>query len=261
VHGKIRQTEPNFRPIPEKGKEPREMAIDMAFNKTVEYYDRWIRKAVPGYEQLFAVAKELVPFASDASPEVLDLGAGTGLFSLQILEKCPLARFTLWDVAGKMLDVARERFRGHPGQFRYVTDDYRNLGNAGCFDLVISSLSIHHLEDGEKRKLFRDIHGVLGDGGIFVNIDLIRGPTPALEDFYLRNWLDKIRQAGASEEEIQAGIERRQAFDKDSTMAEQITWLSEAGFTDVDCVYRNFKMGLFYAASGSGKGNQHAVIH
>jgi tRNA (cmo5U34)-methyltransferase len=223
------------------------MAIEQAFNETVKYYDSWIRKAVPGYDGLFATAKELVPFGPDAAPEVLDLGAGTGLFSAQVLEMCPLARFALWDVAGKMLDVARERFRNRPGQFSYIVDDYRNLHVAGSFDLVISSLSIHHLEDAGKRELFRRIFGVLREGGVFINIDLIRGPTPALEDFYWNNWLEKIRRAGAPEDEIQAGIERRQAFDKDATMEDQIQWLRESGFADVDCVYRNFKMGLFYA--------------
>ncbi len=226
------------------------MAIDQAFNETVEYYDGWIRKAVPGYDELFSAAKELVPFGPEESPDILDLGAGTGLFSAQVLEKCPSARFTLWDIAGKMLEVARQRFRGRPEQIRYVVDDYRNLHGAGNFDMVISSLSIHHLEDTDKRELFRSVRGILREGGIFINIDLIRGPTPALEDFYWRNWLEKIRRAGAPEEEIQAGIERRQAYDKDATMDDQILWLRQAGFVEVDCVYRNFKMGVFYAASG-----------
>jgi tRNA (cmo5U34)-methyltransferase len=226
------------------------VAIDQAFNETVVYYDSWIKKAVPGYDGLFAAAKELIPFAPDAAVEVLDLGAGTGLFARQVLEKCPLGRFALWDVAGKMLDVARERFRDYPGQFRYVVDDYRNLGKAESFDMVISSLSIHHLEDDEKRKLFHRIYEVLRDGGIFINIDLIRGPTPSLEEFYWNNWLTKIRLAGAPEDEIQAGIERRQAFDRDATLEDQLGWMREAGFTDVDCVYRNFKMGLFLGVKG-----------
>jgi len=130
------------------------LAIDQAFNETVEYYDSWIRKAVPGYDDLFAVAKELIPFTPEQSVDVLDLGAGTGLFAGQVLEKYPLARFVLWDVAGRMLDVASQRFLDRPEQFRYVVDDYRNLRDAGSFDMVVSSLSIHHLEDDEKRELF-----------------------------------------------------------------------------------------------------------
>jgi len=229
------------------------VAIDQAFNETVEYYDSWIRKAVPGHADLFAAAKELIPFPSDEPLDVLDLGAGTGLFADQLLEKYPQGRFVLWDVAGKMLDVARQRFHDRQGQFRYVVDDYRNLRDAGSFDLVVSSLSIHHLEDGEKRELFLRIHDILRDRGVFINIDLIRGPTPLLEEFYCKNWFEKMRRAGASEEEIRAGIERRLAYDRDALLDDQLLWLREAGFAHVDCVFRNFKMGLFLGVKGSLK--------
>jgi len=53
------------------------VAIDQAFNETIEYYDSWIKKAVPGYADLFAAAKELIPFSPDEPVAVLDLGAGT----------------------------------------------------------------------------------------------------------------------------------------------------------------------------------------
>jgi tRNA (cmo5U34)-methyltransferase len=221
------------------------MAIDDAFNRTVAYYDEWIRKAVPGYDELFAVAREQIPYLSDGAVSILDLGAGTGLFSSQVLERCPNGHFVLWDVADKMLETARERFSDFPDQFRYVVDDYRNLPETGSFDLVISSLSIHHLPDDEKRELFRRVYGALGETGIFINIDLIRGPTPFLEELYNKDWYDKMRRAGAPEDEIRAGIERRIAYDRDALMEDQLRWLREAGFADSDCVYRNYKTGLF----------------
>jgi tRNA (cmo5U34)-methyltransferase len=221
------------------------MAIDQAFNETVAYYDNWIRKAVPGYDDMFAIAGELLPFAADAAIDVLDLGAGTGLFASHVLERCPQGRFVLYDVAAKMLDVARTRFSSCPGRFRYVVDDYRNLGDVGSFDLVISSLSIHHLADEEKKELCGRIYAVLRDGGIFINIDQIRGPTPALQELYGKTWLAKVRQAGASEDELQGGIERRLAFDREASLADQLRWLEEAGFADVDCIYKNYLMGLF----------------
>jgi tRNA (cmo5U34)-methyltransferase len=233
------------------------MAIEQAFNETIEYYDSWIRKAVPGYDDLFSIALELLPFADNETIEVLDLGAGTGLFSRQVLDKCPQGRFVLYDVAGKMLDVARERFRDYPDRFRYVVDDYRNLAATGSFDLVISSLSIHHLADEEKKELCGRIFAALRDGGIFINIDLIKGPTPALEEFYCNNWYDKMRRTGASEDEIQAGLERRHAFDREALLEDQLRWLRQAGFTDVDCVYRNFKMGLFYAVKSPVSARTH----
>jgi tRNA (cmo5U34)-methyltransferase len=222
------------------------VAIEDAFNMSVSYYDSWIRKAVPGYDDLFAIAGELMPFPPDSPVNVLDLGAGTGLFSQKVLEQCPGAHFALWDVSTGMLDVARERFRNFPDRFRYVVDDFRNLREADCFDMVISSLSIHHLKDDEKRQLFARIHDVLHRQGLFLNIDLIKAPTAYLEELYCEDWYRKMRRNGASEEEVQAGIERKHAYDREATLEDQLRWLREAGFTDADCVYRNYKMGLFF---------------
>lgn len=223
------------------------MPIDQAFNATIDYYDGWIRKAVPGYDEMFAIARELLPFPEGTEVDVLDLGAGTGLFSRLVLGKYPRGRFVLVDVAEKMLDVARERFRGQPGQFICRVDDYRSLREEECFDLVISAFSIHHLADPDKRTLFARVHAALRTGGIFLNIDQIRGATPALQELYCDTWLTKVREAGASEEEVQAGINRRLAFDREATLLDQLYWLEEAGLADADCVYKNYLMGLFYA--------------
>lgn len=63
------------------------MTIYQAFNESVEYYDDWVKKALPSYDEIFSVAKELTPFAPETRIDVLDLGAGTGLFSKHVLDK------------------------------------------------------------------------------------------------------------------------------------------------------------------------------
>jgi tRNA (cmo5U34)-methyltransferase len=223
------------------------MPIDLAFDASVEYYDDWTMKALPNYTDLFRTAQELVPFPPAQAIEVLDLGAGTGLFSLHILEKYPNARFLLYDVAGKMLDGARQRFRAFPRQFEYRVGDYRKLETTHAYDLVISSLSIHHLADEEKQALFRSVHGVLRAPGVFINVDQVRGGTDYLRDLYWTHWLARVRRSETSEQRIRESIERRTAYDRDALLEDQLRWLSEAGFSNVDCVYKNYFVGAFLA--------------
>ena len=223
------------------------MSIEGAFDQSVQYYDNWMKLALPSYDELFRTALELIPFGVDSTIEVLDLGAGTGLFSEHVFKKYPRTKFTLCDLAPKMLDVARERFREYPEQFEYLVEDYRELGSENRYDLVISSLSIHHLEDEEKRRLFKQVHRALKDTGIFINVDQIKGPTPEMQKLYWENWLRMVREKGAAEDQIQASIQRRREFDKDSLLTDQLTWLSKAGFVNVDCVYKNYFIGVCFA--------------
>jgi tRNA (cmo5U34)-methyltransferase len=223
------------------------MTIDEAFNASIEYYDDWMMKALPNYMDIFNTALELMPFEPSASIKILDLGAGTGLFSKHVLEKYPKASFVLYDLAEKMLGVARERFGNNPQQFKYILGDYRKIQGKDEYDLVISSLSIHHLEDKEKFELFGSIYKLLRKGGIFINIDQIRGDTHYLGDLYWNHWLEQVRRAGFTEERIQESINRRIPYDRDALLVDQLQWLKSNGFKNVDCIYKNFFVGVFLA--------------
>ncbi len=63
-----------------------------------------------------------------------------------------------------------------------------------------------------------------------------------------------MRRAGATEEENKGGVERRLAFDREATLADQLRWLEEAGFSEADCIYKNYLMGLFLGVKGRGRG-------
>ncbi len=222
--------------------------IDQAFGRTAAYYDQWMRQAIPCFDEIFATAVALVPFASDRVFRVLDLGAGTGLFSSFVAERFPKARFELWDLSADLLEMARERFAATPERFRLLRRDYRELEPTGApFDLVISSLSIHHLEHDEKQALFAGIRSRLGPGGLFLNIDQVRGETPGLRKLYWDGWLAHVRRHCEDEQRIRDSIERRQSLDRDASLREQLDWLWKAGFEEVDCVYKHRFLALFHA--------------
>jgi tRNA (cmo5U34)-methyltransferase len=223
------------------------MTIGQAFDRTVAYYDNWMKLALPNYDQLFASALELIPFKDNHPINVLDLGAGTGLFSQLVFEQYPRANFTLVDIAPKMLDLARERFALHPNQFDYRVADYRDFSEQEVYGLVISSLSIHHLTDPEKANLFGGAFRALKTGGAFINVDQIKGPTPDMAAMYWAHWLEEVRTKGVPEDQIQSSILRRTEYDKNALLVDQLRWLSEAGFIDVDCVYKDFFIGVFFA--------------
>lgn len=223
------------------------MTIEQAFNRSIDYYNDWMKLALPNYNDIFQTALEIIPFERTTHIHVLDLGAGTGLFSKHVFDKYPNARFVLYDMADKMLELARERFKNRPDQFEFIIDDYRNLPENRQYDLVISSLSIHHLTHEDKKDLFRLIKRILKNHGLFINIDQIRAETDYLRELYWNHWLNQIHSSGPPEEQIRESIKRRENYDIDATLLEQLDWLQKAGFSHVDCVYKNFFVGVFLA--------------
>jgi tRNA (cmo5U34)-methyltransferase len=221
--------------------------IGQAFDASTAYYDNWMRMALPNFDEIFSVAVGLIPFDVAASISVLDLGAGTGLFSWHVLEKFPAARFTLCDLAPKMLEIAQQRFQPYAGQFAYRVEDYRQIVADQPFDLVISSLSIHHLTDEDKAALFQRVYDLLKPGGLFINVDQIKGPSDYWQQYYWDQWLQRVRRKGAAEDQIEASILRRKTYDQEATLPDQLLWLNQAGFAQVDCVYKHAFIGVFCA--------------
>jgi len=55
------------------------------------------------------------------------------------------------------------------------------------------------------------------------------------------NWIHK---AGLSEHELSEIIDRMQ-YDKPSSLSDQLQWLREIGFQDVDCYYKYFNFAVY----------------
>jgi len=211
--------------------------IKKAFDAVATEYDAQREHIIPDMRNYYGVAVWAAESPSPA-PNILDMGAGTGLLSALLLEKYPAADITLLDLSENMLAVAQERFSGKTN-VRFRTGDYAQADLGGPYDLICSALSIHHLEHGDKRRLFGKIYRAISPGGIFVNADQSDGETPYFERRYLAYWNDFLAEGPLSADEHAEVLRRRTTLDKNEKLSDQLEWLREAGFSDVDVVYRN----------------------
>jgi len=225
----------------------RENNTQSVFNATASTYDRQRSCLIPCYDRFYATALSLIP---PGSTRILDLGAGSGLFSELVREAFPSAHLHLLDFSAPMLDIARERLaplQSLTAPITYELADYTTADYPQPLDVIVSSLSIHHLDDPAKQLLLRKSFAALRPGGIFINADHIAGPTPALEAEYQQRWLDEIRSIGATEQQIADSLYRQQE-DRRSSVPDQLTWIAAAGFIHVDCW---FKDGNFAVLTGT----------
>jgi tRNA (cmo5U34)-methyltransferase len=117
------------------------------------------------------------PFPRDAEFAVLDVGAGYGAVTEEVLKAFPRARVTLQDYSQPMLAEAQRRLAGHAAQLRYVTSDLSDpnwaSGVGGPFDLAVSAIALHNLRDAAKIfACYRTIHDLLRPGGRLLDYDL-----------------------------------------------------------------------------------------
>jgi tRNA (cmo5U34)-methyltransferase len=165
-----------------------------------EGYLESILEEVPGYEEL----QEETVRATDGLEvtRILELGVGTGETARRVLERHPTAELTAIDSSAAMLEAAKERLPAADLGVARLEDPLP----AGPFDLVVSTLAVHHLDATGKADLFRRVAAVLRPGGCFVLADVVVPERP--ED---------------------AVIDCTPGFDLPDTVPDQLEWLRAAG--------------------------------
>jgi 2-polyprenyl-3-methyl-5-hydroxy-6-metoxy-1,4-benzoquinol methylase len=105
-----------------------------------------------------------------ASMDVLDFGSGTGLLATAV--QPDVRSVTAADTSAGMLDVLERKVRalGLSSIRPYRLDAVQSIEAAGEFDLIISSMTLHHVRDLDG--LFSQFKKMLRDGGHVALADL-----------------------------------------------------------------------------------------
>ncbi|NLE02318.1 MAG: class I SAM-dependent methyltransferase [Fibrobacter sp.] len=228
--------------------------ISKRFNEVAGKYDSQRRIFIPCFDDYYGMCTSFLAYCRTDFKAILDLGAGTGLFSQFLFEKFPSAEFTLVDISEQMLDVARLRFK-NCSNVEFVVADYSSGLPSGKFDLIASGLSIHHLDNDTKTELYRSIYGHLEDGGYLLNLDQFNAVSEQMNTCFSSFWYEKIKQGGIKDDECSTWLQRR-ALDKENSIEETLELLKSAGFPVVECIYKYLKFGVVIAvkqASGSSQ--------
>ncbi|WP_433354703.1 class I SAM-dependent methyltransferase [Micromonospora saelicesensis] len=231
------------------------MSVTDVFDAVAGTYDEARRRLIPCFDAFYGTAVQVAApplraaLAAGRTPEVLDLGAGTGLLSLLLSAAVPGVRLTLVDGAPAMLARATDQLDARSVPHRTVHADLADELPPGRYDAVVSALAIHHLDDAGKRALYRRAAAALAPGGVFVNAEQVAGPTTELDRRYDEVWLERITELGASPDEIAASQERMR-HDRPATVADQCRWLAEAGLVDVDCYFKEWRFAVFGGRAG-----------
>ncbi len=154
---------------------------------------------------------------------ILDIGAGSAVWSIALAEADAGAHVTAQDYPGVLKETAGFVTRhGLGARFDYLAGDLNavDFGSAR-FDLAVLGNIVHSEGEASSRRLFRRLHAALAPGGRLAILDFFpdedrSGPAPAM--LFALNML--------------VSTENGDTY----TLSEYRAWLAEAGFASVETV-------------------------
>ena len=206
--------------------------------------------AVPRRQQMMETLVAAVPFEAGDPVKIVDLGAGDGRLAERLLTAFPRATLTALDGSESMRAAAAQRLaifgdRARVGVFELAALDWwdRMFGA----DLIVASLSLHHLNDKKKQYLYKAAAERMAPRGVLLVADLIDPQHPASRRLAADQWdAEARRQAdalGAPQLLARFVAERWNHFrfpdaaDQPSGLFHHLVWLRHAGFVAVDCAW------------------------
>lgn len=213
------------------------------FDSLIDEYTEKIDLIFPRYREMLSVVLDYLP-RNRTYDSILELGCGTGNFSLLLQHAFPDASITFVDISGQSLGVCATRLGGSGSgsgsdKFTFRQLDFRELEfETESFDLVTSSIAVHHLTSVEKQKLFAEIHGWLTPNGILTFNDQFSGATDDLYERHMQGWQEMAFAAGSTLADWNMWMEHQIEHDHHDSLEDQLGWLKQAGFSPVDCLWR-----------------------
>lgn len=216
--------------------------IESRFNDAAAKYDEQRKLFIPCYDDYYGAVQLFLKYNKIKAKSILDLGAGTGLLTKFVMEILPHSSYTLIDLSEKMLEIAKSRF-SNSHNFNYEIRDYISNYPSGKFDLIISALSIHHMEENVKQDLYSKIYNSLNDNGYLINLDQFNADSEEVNNFYTEYWYDYIQKSGINEVDMKSWLQRRE-LDKENSISKSIQMIKNVGFNNVECIYQYMKFGV-----------------
>ncbi|WP_062107417.1 class I SAM-dependent methyltransferase [Bacillus niameyensis] len=209
--------------------------------------------------EMLNVTLDLLINLTPKGSSILELGAGSGLFSQKIIDTERFSKIFVTDGAEAMLEIAKNQLSVQStiinfDKLDFTQPSWHERYSKRQISAVTSSMAIHHAED--KKAVFKEIYNVLLPGGAFVFADHMAGISPLIDDLIgmkrARIKLDSLGEDIHDEHKIDRFITNDKVKqdaegNKCESVSQYIQYLIDAGFENVDCLWRDYWLAVFVA--------------
>lgn len=221
-------------------------SVESFYDQLSLRYTDLISRCVPRYHEMFYNLFHYLPGDLKLA-KILDLGCGTGNLTEAALQHFPDAQIHALDLSVDILNECRLRFKDNDN-ISYHQQDFNQLDfPTESFDLIISSIAIHHIVDDQKAELYKKVFRMLKPGGVFVFADQTRGITEEIYQKHISRWKEEALKLGSTEADWQMWMAHQDAHDHHTPVIWHLKQLEIAGFTTVDVIWKNIMWAILWA--------------
>ena len=211
---------------------------------------------VPGRTEQMQALLQLIPARPDEVFTIVELAAGGGILAETILKHFPACHYVALDGSATMRTQMAQRLAAYQDRLTILPflleEQVWRDALPSPLRCVVSSLCVHHLDDEEKRTLFRDMFARIEPGGVLLLADVIRPATLQVAALFAQQYDDIVRTQSMTIRGDLSGFDQFQelewnyflydynnpnSYDKPSQLSDQLRWLHEIGYKHVDCFW------------------------
>src|SRR5664279_1948776 len=215
------------------------------FEEEAKEFDITIQNLIPRYEDMISCMVSVIPFDNSEEFKLLDLGSGTGNITKAVKEKYPHSKISCIDIAENMIQMAQIKLEDYT-DIEYYTGDFSEFDFEEKYDVIVSSLALHHIKtDADKKSFYCKIFSALKEGGIFLNSDVVLGSNEKLNQIYRKKWIDFMLLNLPEEEVRKKWLPKQIEEDFPAPLNNHLKWLGETGFNDIDVVWKYYGLVVY----------------
>ena len=208
-------------------------------------FDSIITKLIPDYNLMCDILIEFLPFKNKDKFSFIDLGTGTGTLTKLIKNSFPNSSATCVDISKNMLKLAEQKIGSNA---RFINSDFYSFDFDDSYDLVVSSLALHHIESTEDKKSFyKKIFDSLTPNGMFINLDVLLGSDKLIQQKYLNHWKEFMLKSSSENDVENKWLKNYHSEDRPISLFDHFRLLNDVGFSKIDCPYKNYNYGVYAA--------------
>lgn len=179
---------------------------------------------------------------------VLDIGCGSGNYSVKLCDKIKDVNYTLLDLSQPMLDRAVERLKEKTkSEITALKGDFREQElPQGKYDVIMATAVLHHLrDDNDWETSFKKLYNLLKPGGSIWIFDLIEQNTESLQQ-YVYNDLYGEYLVGLGDENYRDKVfDYIKKEDSPRSLIYQLDLMKKVGFSHIDVLHKNLCFASF----------------